>query len=254
MSNALCNRCGEPVEDGYRFCMACGAPVETTSSEIDEPVPDGSQRLKLVVVRGDGGQTASYSLGGQEHIAGRDEGIILFPDDVTVSPAHACFFYREERLFVRDEQSANGTFIRVTAPVQLRDGDRFICGEQLLLFHSGETVESEPDTEGTFFFGTPLTSWEFRLTQILNGGIPGAVHCARKARVVIGREKADFSFPDDRFMSHNHAVVETRDSSAWLSDSGSRNGSFLMLRAGQEVPLTEGDYVFLGRQLMKITA
>lgn len=254
MSGIICARCGEPVEDGFRFCMNCGAPVGDVEADTSPlPSDQGHPQYRLVVVRGEGGQTASYALGGTEHLAGRDEGIILFPDDVTISPRHATFFYQEDRLYVRDESSANGTYLRVTTPVQLRDDDRIICGEQLLVFNNGETIEPEPDSDGTYFFGTPLSSWYFKLTQVLNGGKPGAVHCARKARVVVGREKADFNFPDDRFMSHNHSTIEMRDSVAWLSDTGSRNGTFLQLRPGQDVPLAEGDYVFLGRQLLKVT-
>jgi pSer/pThr/pTyr-binding forkhead associated (FHA) protein len=249
-----CTRCGETLDPNWSFCMACGAPVQGADAGTDAmPGVEGSEKkFKLVLIRGDGGQTASYALGGQEHVAGREEGIILFPEDDTVSPAHANFFYRDGRLMVKDLGSVNGTFFRVSTPVQLRSSDRFICGEQLLLVAEGNSVEPVPDDEGTYFAGTPVSNWYFRLTQVLKGGQPGAVHCARKPQVFLGREKADFSFPDDKFMSHKHCMVEYRDGSLWLSDVGSRNGTFMRLRDGEEKVLNEGDYLFLGRQLIKV--
>jgi len=113
-------------------------------------------------------------------------------------------------------------------------------------------VEPVADDDGTYFSGTPVSSWYFKLVQVLKGGKPGAVHCARKPKVFIGREKADLSFPDDKFMSHKHCLVEYRDSAIWLSDVGSRNGTFMRLRDGEERALAEGDYLFVGRQLVKI--
>ncbi len=254
MSDTICKRCGEAVTDGHRFCMNCGSPVGTADEGPEAtPSPDERPTFKLVLIRGEGGQSASYSLGGQEHLAGRDEGIILFPDDNSVSARHATFFYRDDRLYVKDEGSANGTYVRVTAPVQLKDQDRFVAGEQVLLFQEGHTFEPEPDEDGTFFFGTPISSYYFKLTQALNGGKPGAVHCARKSRVLLGREKADFSFPDDRFMSHKHAAVEFKDGATWLSDVGSRNGTFIRLRFEEERLLNDGDYLFIGKQLIKVS-
>lgn len=255
MSDNKCGRCGEQILPDYSFCMNCGAPIDGVDSGTASLAdPGGEQKkYKLILIRGDGGQTASYSLGGREHIAGREEGIILFPDDDTVSPAHANFFYQDGRLMVKDLDSANGTFFKVTTPVQLHAEDRFIAGEQLMFVEDGTTVEPVADDQGTYFSGTPVSSWYFKLVQVLKGGRAGAVHCARKPKVFIGREKADFSFPDDKFMSHRHCLIEYRDSAIWLSDVGSRNGTFMKLRPSEERVLAEGDYLFLGRQLMKVS-
>ena len=249
-----CSRCGAQLDANWSFCMHCGAPVEDADAGTDAMHGDGEKKFKLVLIRGDGGQTASYALGGTEHTAGRDEGIILFPDDDTVSPAHANFFYKDGRLLVKDLNSVNGTFFKVTTPLQLRQEDRFIAGEQLMFVEEGATVEPQADGEGSYFAGTPITSWYFKLVQVLKGGRPGSVHCARKTKVFIGREKADFSFPDDKFMSHKHCMVEYRDGGIWLSDIGSRNGTYMRLRTDEERVLNEGDYLFLGRQLIKVVS
>ena len=49
----------------------------------------------------------SYHLRADQHIAGRN-GNLQFPDDPFVSPRHANFFYRDDKLVVRDESSLNG--------------------------------------------------------------------------------------------------------------------------------------------------
>ena len=70
-------------------------------------------RAKLIVIKGEGMDGLSYQLAGNEHIAGRSEGAILFPDDPLMSPRHANFIYRDNKLFVRDEGSVNGIFMRI---------------------------------------------------------------------------------------------------------------------------------------------
>src|SRR6185295_9142032 len=65
-------------------------------------------RAKLILIKGEGMDGVSYHLAGGEHIAGRLEGAILFPEDPLLSPRHANFFYRDNKLFVRDEGSHNG--------------------------------------------------------------------------------------------------------------------------------------------------
>ena len=58
----------------------------------------------------------TYVLSSTEHIAGRLEGAILFPEDPLLSPRHANFIYRDGKLTVRDEGSANGVFVRIIKP------------------------------------------------------------------------------------------------------------------------------------------
>jgi len=48
-------------------------------------------------------------------------------------------------------------------------------------------------------------------------------------------------------------MVEFKDSAIWLSDVGSRNGTFMKIRDEEERVLNEGDYLFLGRQLIKVS-
>ena len=69
--------------------------------------------------------------------------------------------------------------------------------------------------------------------------------------VSIGREDCDLNFPEDLYMSGSHArVAASPDGSFVLVDSASKNGTFLRIRAEHE--LSHGDYLFLGKQLLRV--
>lgn len=249
-----CPRCGTEALPEYKFCLKCGSPLPESGSKADMVPISQRKKAKLILVKGEGGETASYSLGGREHFCGRQKGIVLFPDDDTVSPLHTNFFYRDDLLLVRDMGSVNGTYIRVKGERLLQEGDFFICGEEIFVFHEGYGVMPDvKDPSGTLFHGTPSPSSYLIIQQMLAGGKPGAVMNSHKKKVTIGREGCDFSFPDDRFMSHHHASLENRDGPVYLVDAGSRNGSFFRLRPDEEYELQDGDFLFVGRQLLKVT-
>ena len=207
-------------------------------------------RARLVLLKGGGGDGASYTLSANDHVAGRDGGTILFPDDQTVSPEHCNFFYRDGRLHVRDLGSANGTFLRLRGRVGLEDGDRFVCGEQMFELR----VPPDPITrwvDDTCFSGSPEPEdFAFQLVQILAGDRPGLARNVGASSITIGREGCTLSFATDRFMSHEHARV-TKDGAGFaLEDAGSKNGSYFRIR--EEAGLQDGDTLFIGKQLVRI--
>lgn len=208
----------------------------------------GPARLRLI--RGDGADGFTFQLNSQEHTAGRIHGAILFPDDPTVSGSHATFFYRDGKLFVRDNGSRNGTFMRVYDPVEIGDREVFLCGEQVLEFQHYRAPKPSPINDGAAFGGTPLGPWEFRLVQMLQGARTGRAYCSAKASITIGREDCDMNFFHDRFISRYHSRVELQEGKAYLRDLDSRNGTYV--RLSKETELKDGDYVFIGRQLLRV--
>ncbi len=208
------------------------------------------RRARLRLIRGDAGDGMIFELNATSHYAGRSEGPILFPDDPTVSPIHASFYYADGRLFVRDEGSRNGTFIRVKEPVPVSDGEVFLIGEQVLRYSTYEPTPVRVGKDGAVFCGTPVTPWSFRIEQIHDSGKVGQAHCIHAPTVSIGRDDCDINFPHDRFISHFHAQLEVREHETFLMDLESRNGTYFRIKA--EVPLSNGDYVFIGRQLLRV--
>ena len=63
----------------------------------------------------------------------------------------------------------------------------------------------------------------------------------------MGREGNTLNFPDDRFISGHHARLDAHSDSqeVMLTDTGSRNGTFIRLEGAQE--LFHGDYLFVGQ-------
>lgn len=210
----------------------------------------GTRRARLRLIRGDGVDGFTFELNSQEHAAGRSEGQILFPDDPTVSPLHAVFYYENGKLNVRDAESLNGTFIRIYEPVPLVDTEVFLSGEQVMRFELYHGTDNEPGPDGAVFGGTPVTAWRFRLVQMLTGNHQGFAYCARKRSVTIGREDCDVNFFHDRFISRYHSRVEERDGGYFLKDLDSRNGTYVRIK--QPTPLNDGDYIFIGRQLLRV--
>jgi pSer/pThr/pTyr-binding forkhead associated (FHA) protein len=261
-----CPTCGTDVAANFRFCPSCGKPMGDAAAPAPEPGRKAAPktmffsamqapRPKLILIKGDGMDGVSYMLSGTDHVAGRLEGAILFPEDPLLSPRHANFIYRDGKLFVRDESSANGVFVRIIRPKLLPAGSTFLVGEQLLRV---EPVREEavpvPDGDGTYFYGSPKRPAKLQLTQMLAGGAPGMVYRAREDSLTIGREGNDVNFPDDPFISGRHAqisVADTREGQRFqLTDLGSKNGTFV--RVPDETALFHGDYVFIGQQLLRV--
>jgi hypothetical protein len=123
---------------------------------------------KLVLVKADTGDGVAYQLSGTEHVLGRTDGAILFPDDPLLSPRHANFVYREEKLFVSDEGSSNGVFIRIHTPTRLESGSVFLVGEQLLQIEAlAPDFGPQPDADGTYYYASPKRASKMRLIQRL---------------------------------------------------------------------------------------
>ena len=248
----VCRSCSTPVPMGHKFCGRCGAgiPPEIVNARTQFfgqlQVPG---KAKLILIRGEGVEGLSYQLNAEQHVVGRT-GQLVFPDDPFVSPKHANLFYRNGKLVVRDEGSLNGVYLRVRGTVDLLPGDSFLCGEQLFRFDTAPQANEGPGPDGTYFYASPKHQSGFRVTQLLQGGGLGMTACARGASLQIGREGGDLNFPTDLYMSATHCRIEDQSGKYSLTDLNSRNGTYVRLT--QERELSHGDYIFIGRKLLRV--
>jgi pSer/pThr/pTyr-binding forkhead associated (FHA) protein len=274
-SMIACPTCGTALAASNKFCSNCGTPLHGAASPppappspVAAPAPahgSGGERrtmffgamqaarAKLVLIKGDGLDGLSFTLAGQDHWAGRGPDCpLLFKEDPFLSPVHADFHYKDGKLHVRDEASANGVFIRIRAPMPLRSGDTFLVGEQVLRVETTppETAGLGPDDSGTYFYASPRRASRLRIIQMLRGGDTGLIYRAAGDVVTLGRDGNDINFPDDPFISGRHAQVAFSDAGLVLTDTGSKNGTFL--RINSELALHHGDYVFMGQQLLRV--
>jgi len=255
----ICPNCKAPMPKEAVFCNQCG-------TKYSEDAPSGGKTMffgamqekgkaKLILIKGGGFEGVSYNLNSTDHLTGRNEGFILFPEDLYCSPKHANFFYFGGKFFVSDERSLNGVYVRIKSPIEVKNGMFLRVGEQIF---RADLVEDLPRLEGlpvfndgTEFFGSPL---DFKptlsLTHILEGGKIGAVHYPTKESFTIGREGCDLNFPTDGFMSGKHARLTKSGNKYFMADTGSKNGTYY--RINQEQELFHGDYVFVGQQLLRV--
>ena len=250
-----CQVCGHPVEEAHQFCGSCGAPLDkqhrprTAESVLQREAPE-VHRARLRLVRGDASGGFVYHLQAEQHPIGRGVGPIDFPDDESVSPHHATVSYRDGHLWIRDEGSLNGVYLRLRDTVPIQHGEVFLCGEQVLRFECVRPGQPSARFDGANFSGTPVLPWRFRVVQILEGQHEGVARCSGRPVITLGREDCDMAFAHDRFMSRYHARVEEKDGEFLLRDLDSRNGTYFRIK--EEVPLSNGDQFFIGRQLLKV--
>jgi pSer/pThr/pTyr-binding forkhead associated (FHA) protein len=250
--NYVCRSCSSGVPSGHKFCGRCGTavPIEILNAQTlffgDMQNP---AKAKLILIRGEGMDGLSFHLKAEQHIVGRN-GQLVFPDDPFVSPKHANFFYRDGKLVVRDEGSLNGVYIRVRGTVDIAAGDTFLAGEQLFRLDPTPRASDGQDPDGTYFYSSPKHPSPFRLSQILQGGAIGMTVCARGNSLQIGREGGDLNFPIDLYMSGSHCRLEEHSGKFTLTDLNSRNGTYVRIKSERD--LAHGDYLFIGRKLLRV--
>jgi hypothetical protein len=250
--NFVCKSCSTPVPMGHKFCGRCGAGVPNDILQARTQFFGQLQvpgKAKLILIRGEGVEGLSYQLNAEQHVVGRN-GQLVFPDDPFVSPKHANLFYRGGKLVVRDEGSLNGVYWRVRGTVDIGYGDYFLAGEQLFRVDATPKINDGPAPDGTYFYSSPKHQSPFRISQVLQGGAMAMVVCARASGLQIGREGGDLNFPGDLYMSASHCKLEEGDGKLKLTDLNSRNGTYIRLKAEKE--LSHGDYLFIGRKLLRV--
>jgi len=68
---------------------------------------------------------------------GREEGDIVFSDDAFMSRRHAQIVWDGKRAVLSDLGSSNGSFVRLTGPSPVKNGDHLRMGDQLFRIELG---------------------------------------------------------------------------------------------------------------------
>lgn len=241
-ADTKCGKCASPNPPTARFCGNCGHTMALSSGQ-------SRTRGKLILIRGVAGEGRQFPLMGGATTAGKGDVPVAFPEDPYVSANHATFLFRGDDLVVKDEGAANGVYVRLREPATLRPGDMFVVGERLLRF--GGLAAAGNRVPG--LHGSPRAAEKLLvLEELLEGGGVGRV-CRRAGPVVtIGRAGCDLNFPQDGFVSARHAEISLAGETAFLRDLGSANGSFLRVQPRTERVLHHGDYLLMGRELLRV--
>jgi pSer/pThr/pTyr-binding forkhead associated (FHA) protein len=103
--------------------------LEDGTEVMGTPNPGFWGRLSVIVGRDVDG--SAFPLFGEAIVLGRERGDILFPEDGYVSGTHARISLHEERVFLTDLGSSNGTFLRLRSERVIPTGSYMLMGQQL---------------------------------------------------------------------------------------------------------------------------
>jgi pSer/pThr/pTyr-binding forkhead associated (FHA) protein len=204
-------------------------------------------RLSMTLIRPDGSEGGTHDLRPGENKLGRSFGAV-FENDGYLSPVHAMLDIRGPGAIVRDLDSLNGVFVKMTGEEELANGQIIRIGQELLRFELIAAPELTPD--GTELMGSPNPGFWGKLTVIIGRDVTGAAFPLLGDSITLGRERGEINFPDDGYVSGLHARITLRDSRVFLADLGSSNGTFVKVNG--ERAIGHESFVLLGQQLFRI--
>lgn len=254
-AGAACPQCGHVNAPSNKFCASCGYNMSLISgappaaAPAAAPTAGGLGQVVLTALRADGSEAGSFALPGQVTSIGRDAGGI-FAGDSYLSPRHATFTVRNSKVFVKDELSLNGVYVKLTPeqPVELQSGDVFRIGQEIIRFEVLSAPQASPD--GVERLGSPSKGYVGRISLLTGRDTTGNAYPVPEHGLHIGRERGDILFPEDGYVSGLHCLIGWDQNRAWLTDLGSSNGTFARLYADREV--RNNDVLLMGQQLFRV--
>lgn len=241
MAVYTCISCSATVFGAKGMCEICGARLPSPShTQQDMKVKEyqPAESVTLTVVRKDGSDGPSYtlvSMSGTDHIIGRNEGDLPFPEDPWMSPRHAKLYWKNRELWVADLDSEKGVYLRLNAPAELQSGDLFMAGEQIFRFE----IESKKKK-----------AMLFRVVCLGEDSDDESSVESETGAIRVGREKGEIVCEKDPFMSRRHCQVHLEEERVFLSDLGSRNGTFVRMKDATR--LQPDDFFFVGQKLFRV--
>jgi hypothetical protein len=248
-----CPQCKHQNPVTNRFCASCGYKLNVASVPVKPAFssPPSAGETRLTALRADGSEAGSFTLPpGPVATVGRDTGSI-FAGDSYLSPRHATFTRKNDRLIVADSASLNGVYLKIrpNTPWTLRFGDVFRIGQEILRLERLEGPGMSAD--GVQRFGSPVDGYVGRLALVIGRDTTGNAFPIPKTGFHLGRERGDVLFPEDGYVSGLHCRLSVgADGSISLTDLGSSNGSFVRLK--EEHAVIPGDILLMGQQLFRL--
>jgi hypothetical protein len=234
--------------------MGVAAPVVGSSGTAPgsdgPPVPPVSPGVpvRLVMLGPDGQPIGERVLAAGEAIdVGRDAGP-PWDDDAYLDPKHATMRAAEAGVQIEDHNSLNGVFVKLTGRTELRNGDQFRVGQELLAYE--ELPEPTPTDDGTERMGSPNPGYWGRVSVLVDPTMASSAFAMAGEGLGIGREIGEITFPQDGYVSGRHCRIVGDDSGIYLEDLGSSNGTYMRVRTGQVLPF--GSLVLVGQKLFQL--
>lgn len=262
---ATCVNCGAAIPPNFKFCGECGTPVPMAraaeapaAAPVRPPAPaapaaGGATIGNLVVIKPDGTEGAKIGVSEGEVQLGRNSPYEVLAADPFLSPHHASLISSGGGHILRDADSLNGVFVRITTEVELQDGDFIRLGQELLQFRltsATAPLTNRPEDDKTLTAGSPDSGNWGRLALICGPEMESRAFVFSADEVVIGREVGDILFRDDGFVSGRHARIAKVEGRVFIKDLGSSNGTYVRIRGERHVG--NGDLILMGQQLFRV--
>jgi FHA domain-containing protein len=232
-----------PASELVRRPAAAPPPTQAAPSKFSLAALAGTQR----------GQRVRLSMSCQ---IGKSRGQILFSEDPYLSPLHASLTVRDGRLYIRDEQSASGTFVSVPGQEQIQQNAHFSAGLRLFRFMGLlNAPQSAARAGAAIIYGAPLPPGHvvYGVEEVLAGNRAGRAVVTGGALLTVGSAKCDLSYPGDEGMAARHCELSPTPTGALLRDLSGGLGTYVRL-SGTERALNPGDKIRIGNQVLQVEA
>lgn len=222
-----------------------GASWQDPLAPVQEQPTETRPRIgmaKLLVTQLDGSEPREVPLVEGENLVGREVGGI-FAEDNLLSSRHATIIVQNGAVWVRDEGSRNGVYVRIPrqTPVGLRDGDQFCFGRIILRFEQRPPMH--PSGHGDFAGQLALVVGRDVDRNLFPVAVPAQ-------GITLGRTRADLRFPGDGWVSGTHCQISVMGPQVMLTDVGSSNGTFVRIQGTR--PLQHADALLMGQRIFHI--
>lgn len=226
---------------------APAAPAEAAAPAVDI-------LGKLVLIKRDGSQGEILDLTAGDNIVGRDTPLDAFRNDEHLSPKHAIFRIDASgsapTALIEDQRSLNGIYVRTQGPTELVDGDMLRIGQGIFRFERPESFPSDAALAASQVGATPPSTWG-RLARISGPEYQASnAYLLWKPEHTLGRERGDFTFGDDGYVSGLHARVFQEDGRFFIEDLRSSNGTYYRIKGSHTVG--DGALLLLGKQPFRL--
>ena len=212
---------------------------------------------RLLLVKGHTQFGTQWRLQAGKTAIGRNQGVVLFPDDPFLADLHCELEFRDGALWLLPQPSTNGVYLKMApgSKEKLGGNDEFVVGTQRMRIvpdDSRPQLYPHLDAEGTQLAAGVMRAQLPILVQRVGTRPSLDETYARPQRILtMGRAQADVNFPSDPYISTRHAQLARKDDGTYeLTDLNSRNGTFV--RVQQERKLEHGAQLMLGEQVMRV--
>jgi pSer/pThr/pTyr-binding forkhead associated (FHA) protein len=250
---------GPPAPNLSMPASAPAAPAAADDTERFRPVQRPTTPILVVLDDGDDDGEA-IRIRKETFAIGRVQGDLVIPNDGNISGRHAEIVRRLEggrwQWYLRDLQSTNGTFVRVSGGI-LRDGQEVLIGGLCFRFESSHIDDAAETAAGT---GAPASTRKFvggsiaQFTAQMNPTLIALTPDGGEKRypldrpeLWVGRDRAACSIVlEDPLVSPKHARLFRDPKGKWMiQNNRSLNGIWMRIT---EVSLEKGGQFQCGEQ------